>query len=339
MNNTVTITYEPQKEYGETKSKTIEYNLYEDSRFSNNDIFKYIPLSIISHYDRKRIHKYIDEVDTFKSHLVKFKENDYDRYDWYKLDYKYIPYYIQQSYNNIIDFMFNDESAHTKCIIRGYILLNVLAYEYTTIKIDNKIIEPKKLSFLQTNENVRINSQVQGSRIFDGIEYDKYKTDYLKAAIIAGIKYSNILSNHKKINLINEYICDDICNYILKDYIADNIKINDNYFELNKNNKDINGYLTENMDDNIDKFEWLCDLYYVTNKKYKKYKKNMRDKITIKLSYKSGSTIGFPIDFQDDRYYTYAQIYFCLKNKPNIIFIKSEYIRLHNYKTYGLNEL
>jgi hypothetical protein len=343
MNNKVTITYEPRKEYSETKSKTVEYILSEDSRFSNNEIFKYIPLSIISYYNRKRVYNYIDIVDTSISHLVSYKNYDkyyYDYDEYYKLDYDIVPYYIKESYHNIMNFKFDDESAYTKCKVKGYILLNILAYEFMTIKIDDNVVEPNDIAFLQTNEKVRINSQVQGSRLFDGPGYDKYKPEYLKAAIIAGIKYSNILSNHKKLNFINNYICDDVCNFILKDYIYDNIKLNEKYFgELNKNNRDINEYLSKNIEDNIDKFEWLCDLYYVSNKKYKKYKKNMRDKITIKLSYESGTTIGFPIDFQDNRYYTYAQIFFCLKNKPNIIFIKSDYIRLHNYKTFDLNNL
>jgi hypothetical protein len=316
--------------------KSLIYRKDRDIRFEYFSSYSYIPFNIEFYYDKKRIFKYLEKIDTKNTHVVIHEGID----DYFLTNNKKVPFYIEKSFKKIVNFINDDESAYVKCKAIGYILLNILCHYYVRVKSTQD--RESKLITYKTNINIHV--QV------------KNKEENLKAAIYSGIHYSKLVSDFNKLNVINnilsDYISEDCVQYCLSDYCfyfdysKDDFPLEKYDFYNNLSSKDIYSYITSLSEINdvidINLFTWKCDLFTITKKDRKRNKNEKYKNVvvkTISLSYESGQTIGFPIEFEEDYYIVEAQFYFCLSKDTNVRFFQSPFIKIKNYKTYGLNNV
>jgi len=263
-------------------NKVFNYIKKPDSRYNNDQWIKYIPLSVLYHYYKKNTYYNIYDIYDYNDNKTALNDNNIK-----KNNKKYI-----KKINNIISYDSNE--SHNCIYIRGYILLNIQAYDYFNIE-NGELDRIKSNNILINNNNnnycCRDHEKCENN---DGACYcDKiYDKKALKLAIDVGIKYSRSINKYKIIRkLLLNKICKDIVDYVLLKFLYDdniiNMLKNDNlsditpylkYYKKIKNKK-----LREEMI--LNDFNWNI-----------KYYNNQSNYIVKNLSYLTTATIGFPIE-------------------------------------------
>jgi hypothetical protein len=280
------------------------YNEYLDDRF-NFEFYpiSYYPCGVLYSEDFKyrpnRRYVWFDELDYKHNHL-KFLQNRDLHYVYIRYPIQKLPLYMYKAYVSRSNYY--DESDRICATMMGFIFINIFS------KFRKYVYPSDSYSGLYLENDKYINSF--GPR--DDVELEQKRYNF---TIECGIKWAKFAYEFKNLDLP---FPSDINKYILKPYLT-NINLIDNF-------ENINNYLSDNYLD----YEWICVCEYWndTDKKMETKK--------VQLITKSYTTIGFPIEYKYK--YKSAEIMFVLKNDNSKVFLRTQKIKLLNFKTYNFNE-
>ena len=297
-------------------NKLIKYIKEPDSRFNNDQMIKYLPLCVLHHHDSNNVYYEINEI---------LDDNDNNKDDNIEKIRENNKIYI----NRINDITSREFGVYHDCMyIRGYILLNIQAYDYLDI-INKKIKKTMSNNILINNINNKCcckNHDDCNNNNNSGCYCDKiYDKKASKLAIDIGIKYSRSINKYKKIRqLMLNKICKDVVDYILLKYLYDDNIIN---MIKNDNISDITPYLKSYKkikDKKLREEMIMNDFSWNIEFSYKEDKEN--NYILKDLSCLTTETIGFLIEL--DKKYDQCVIVFNYKKDPYNIFFISIYLEL-----------